>query len=49
MAGLSQLYDLPERSCETKMMKSLADFETGKLVYYGDQMLVKKSETAGGH
>lgn len=48
-AFLSQRYDLPERSCETKLMKSLAEFETGKLVYYGDLMVVKKSETAGGH
>ena len=47
--SLSKRYGFRERSCETKLMKSLAEFETGKLVYYGDLMVVKKSETVGGH
>ena len=46
---LAQLYNLSQALCEQKLMKCLRELETGKLIYYGDKMIVKIAETTGGH
>lgn len=48
-ATLSQVYSLSQTACETKLIKSLRELEKGKLIYYGDKMIVKISETNRGH
>ncbi|MCX6143208.1 MAG: hypothetical protein NTZ35_08310, partial [Ignavibacteriales bacterium] len=44
-ATLSQAHNLSQTTCEAKLVRSLKDLEKGKLIYYGDKMIVKISET----
>ena len=48
-ATLSQVHNLSQTTCEAKLVRSLRDLEKGKLIYYGDKMIVKISETTRGH
>ena len=46
---LARLHNLSAQRCETSLLNSLRELETGRLVYYGEKMIVKRAETTGGH
>ncbi|HCA78805.1 MAG TPA: hypothetical protein DEP53_03630 [Bacteroidetes bacterium] len=48
-SAIAQLHGLSQADVDARIRTSLNELEQGRLIYYGDKMIVKIAETNGGH
>jgi len=47
--AVARLHGLSQTDVDARISSSLTELEQGRLIYYGDKMIVKIAETTGGH